>query len=44
MTNIWDIVPARTQYERNLAHMEYMRIVWHDLWEATKYIEVSYEY
>lgn len=42
-TKIWDVVPARTKDERYYAHMEYMRIVWANLWEATTYIEVSYE-
>lgn len=42
MTNlIHDIAPACTDWERNYAHMEYKRIAWHDLWQATTYIEVS---
>jgi hypothetical protein len=43
MTNlIHDITPAVTKDQRYYAHMEYMRIVWHDLWQATTYIEVRF--
>lgn len=40
MGKVWDITPANDNWERNYAHMEYMRIVIHDLWEAVTYIEV----
>ena len=38
---IHDITPAVTKWAKNYAHMEYMRIVWRDLWGATTYIEVE---
>ncbi len=40
---IHDITPANTQWAKNYAHMEYMRIVDHDLWNPTRYIEVKYK-
>lgn len=40
---IHDITPAYSQWAKNYAHMEYMRIVWHDLWQPVTYIEVKYE-
>ena len=41
MKKVWDITPARTERDKHYAHMEYMRIVWHDLWESCTYIEVK---
>lgn len=38
---VWDIVQPRDNWERNYARMEYQRIVWHDLWDATKYIPIT---
>ena len=38
---VWDIVQPTDAWGRNYAHMEYMRIVDHDLWQPTKYIEVK---
>lgn len=37
----FDIVPAKHEWERAYARLEYQRIVWHDLWNFAKYIEVQ---
>lgn len=37
----FDIAPTRDDWECNYAHMEYARIVWHDLWDAVTYIKVK---
>ena len=39
---VFDIVQPKNKWERRYAHMEYQRIVWHDLWQVTKYIEVKH--
>lgn len=41
MNKLWDIKAPKNKWERQYVHMEYMRIVWHDLWEACRYIEVT---
>lgn len=41
MKLIHDITPALNSWSKNYAHMEYMRIVDHDLWQAVTYIEVK---
>lgn len=41
MKLIHDIAPTTDNWAKNYAHLEYMRIVDHDLWQATKYIEVN---
>lgn len=38
---MWDVTPARSVWGRYYAHLEYKRIVWHDLWEYCQYIEVK---
>lgn len=38
-----DIAPAKTEWEKYYATMEYERIVWHDLWSYCRYIEVDNE-
>jgi ribosomal protein L40E len=38
---IEDITPATDDWAKNYAHMEYMRIVDHDLWNVAHYIEVQ---
>lgn len=40
---IWDIKPANDDWERYYAKLEYLRIMWHDLWNHATHIEVSYE-
>ncbi len=37
---IHDIQPARTLWEKYYAKMEYKRIMWNDLWQPVKYVEV----
>lgn len=39
---VWDVTKPRDNWERNLAHMEYKRIGWHNLWNYTTFIEVQY--
>lgn len=39
---IHDITPARDLWEKYYAIMEYKRIVDHDLWEPTTYIDVHF--
>jgi hypothetical protein len=41
MKLIHDITPARNDWERHYARMEYMRIAYHDLWNPTTYIPVT---
>lgn len=38
---LWDIKAPRDNWERNYARLEYQRIVWHDLWQPTTYVEVK---
>jgi hypothetical protein len=39
---VWDITPAVTKWQKQYAKLEYRRIMWHDLWQATTYIEVRF--
>lgn len=41
MKLIHDITPALDNWGKNYAHMEYMRIVHHDLWQPVIYIEIK---
>ncbi len=38
-----DITPAYSKWAKQYARLEYLRIMWHDLWEPTTYIEVHYD-
>ncbi len=35
-----DITPATNKWAKQYAHLEYRRIVWHDLWDDCTYIPV----
>jgi len=38
---VWDIVKPKDNWGRKYARMERQRIIDHDLWQPTKYIEVQ---
>jgi hypothetical protein len=39
---VWDIVQPKNKWERDYARLEYLRILWAQLWQPAKYIEITH--